>query len=72
MSALKGSIRKPSPSFPGNWPLLLASVDQQGNKTFAFYRFAGACDPLVTFRASEVADDYLRRARIFDLSGESA
>jgi sugar/nucleoside kinase (ribokinase family) len=52
-------------------PLLLASVDQQGNKTFAFYRFAGACDPLVTFRASEVADDYLRRARIFDLSEAS-
>ena len=48
-------------------PLLLASVDHDGNKTFAFYRFAGKCNPLVTFRASDVTDAYLRRGRIFDL-----
>lgn len=48
-------------------PLLLASVDHDGNKTFAFYRFAGKCDPLATFRAIDVADAYLKRGRIFDL-----
>lgn len=48
-------------------PLLLASVDHHGNKTFSFYRFAGTCDPLVTFRSAEVDDAYLARGRIFDL-----
>jgi 5-dehydro-2-deoxygluconokinase len=49
-------------------PLLLASVDHDGNKTFSFYRFAGFCDPLITFRAADVDDRYLGRGRIFDLA----
>ena len=49
-------------------PLLLASVDHDGNKTFSFYRFAGFCDPLITFRAADVDDRYLARGRIFDLA----
>jgi sugar/nucleoside kinase (ribokinase family) len=49
-------------------PLLLASVDHNGNKTFSFYRFAGACDPLITFRAADVDDHYLARGRVFDLA----
>ena len=49
-------------------PLLLASVDHHGNKTFAFYRFPGTCDPLATYRAAETPDSFLRRGRVFDLA----
>jgi sugar/nucleoside kinase (ribokinase family) len=49
-------------------PLLLASVDHHGNKTFAFYRFPGTCDPLATYRADETPDSFLRRGRVFDLA----
>ncbi|MEZ4562303.1 MAG: carbohydrate kinase family protein [Thermomicrobiales bacterium] len=49
-------------------PLLLASVDHHGNKTFAFYRFPGTCDPLATYRAEETPDNFLRRGRVFDLA----
>jgi 5-dehydro-2-deoxygluconokinase len=49
-------------------PLLLASVDHDGNKTFSFYRFAGSCDPMATFRAADVDDCYLARGRVFDLA----
>jgi 2-dehydro-3-deoxygluconokinase len=49
-------------------PLSLASVDDDGNKSFFFYRFPGTCDPLATLRAAEIADAYLARGRIFDLS----
>lgn len=54
---------------PGQFtPLSLASVDEEGNKSFFFYRFPGTCDPLATLRASEISDDYLARGRVFDLS----
>lgn len=49
-------------------PLLLASVDHHGAKTFAFYRFPGTCDPLATYRAEETPDSFLRRGRVFDLA----
>ena len=49
-------------------PLLLASVDHDGNKSFSFYRFARACDPLITFRAADIDDRYLARGRVFDLA----
>ncbi|MCA9881151.1 MAG: carbohydrate kinase family protein [Thermomicrobiales bacterium] len=49
-------------------PLLLASVDHHGNKTFAFYRFPETCDPLATYRAEETPDSFLRRGRVFDLA----
>ncbi|MFT4040990.1 MAG: sugar kinase [Thermomicrobiales bacterium] len=49
-------------------PLLLASVDHHGNKTFAFYRFPQTCDPLATYRAAETPDSVLQRARVFDLA----
>lgn len=49
-------------------PLVLASVDDEGNKAFSFYRFPGASDPLGTLRANDVSDAYLARGRVFDLS----
>ena len=49
-------------------PLALASVDDRGEKSFAYYRFAGTCDPLATLRADEVDDALLRRARLFDFT----
>lgn len=52
-------------------PLALASVDERGRKSFAFYRFPGHCDPLATLRAAEVSDATLRRARVFDV-GEAS
>jgi sugar/nucleoside kinase (ribokinase family) len=52
-------------------PLSLASVDDAGHKTFAYYRFAGVCDPLAILRAEDVSDEYLGRARIFDLTESS-
>lgn len=52
-------------------PLALASVDAEGRKRFAYYRFAGRCDPLVTLRAADVPDALLRRARVFDI-GEAS
>ena len=52
-------------------PLSLASVDGSGQKTFAFYRFAGRSDPLATLRAADVPDALLRRARVFDF-GEAS
>ena len=54
---------------PGQFtPMQLASVDEEGNKTFYFYRFPGYCDPLATLRADEISDDFLARGRVFDLS----
>ena len=47
-------------------PLVLASVDATGNKSFSYYRFAGISDPLATLRAEDVPDAALRRARVFD------
>ncbi|HEU0115872.1 MAG TPA: PfkB family carbohydrate kinase [Thermomicrobiales bacterium] len=52
-------------------PLALASVDEAGRKRFAYYRFAGRCDPLATLRAADVPDALLRRARVFDI-GEAS
>ncbi len=52
-------------------PLSLASVDERGEKTFAYYRFPGTCDPLATLRAEEVDDAHLCRARLFDFTESS-
>lgn len=52
-------------------PLALASVDETGRKSFAFYRFTGTSDPLPTLRAADVPDAVLRRARVFDV-GEAS
>ena len=52
-------------------PLALASVDEQGKKRYAFYRFDGTCDPLATLRSADVEDATLRRARVFDV-GEAS
>lgn len=52
-------------------PLALASVDEQGRKSYSFYRFGGTCDPLSTLRAADVPDSALRRARVFDV-GEAS
>ncbi|HEU5431760.1 MAG TPA: PfkB family carbohydrate kinase, partial [Thermomicrobiales bacterium] len=52
-------------------PLALVSVDAAGRKRFAYYRFAGRCDPLATLRASDVPDALFRRARVFDI-GEAS
>jgi sugar/nucleoside kinase (ribokinase family) len=52
-------------------PISLASVDASGKKTFAYYRFPGYSEPLGTLKSSEIADAYLRRAAIFDLTESS-
>jgi fructokinase len=52
-------------------PLVLASVDATGDKSFSYYRFAGLSDPLATLRAADIPDATLRRARIFDF-GEAS
>lgn len=49
-------------------PLSLGSVDREGNKTFAHYRFPGYSDPLATFRHRSVPDDFLRRSDVFILT----
>jgi 2-dehydro-3-deoxygluconokinase len=49
-------------------PLALASVDDDGNKRFAFYRFPGTCAPLATLTAEELREDFLGRGRVFDLT----
>jgi len=49
-------------------PLALASVDDAGAKTFAFYRFDGTCDPLASLGSNDVDDGYLARGAVFDLS----
>ena len=49
-------------------PLALASVDARGEKTFSYYRFAGFSDPLTMLRADEIADEALRRVRLFDFT----
>ena len=52
-------------------PLSLASVDERGEKTFAYYRFPGVSDPLTTLRPEDVDDALLRRARVFDFTESS-
>ena len=49
-------------------PLALATVDEAGEKTFAFYRFDGTCDPLASLASNDVDDGYLARGAVFDLS----
>ncbi len=59
-------------SVPGQLtPLSLASVDDRGEKTFAYYRFPDLCDPLNTLRSEEIGDAHLRRARVFDFTESS-
>jgi sugar/nucleoside kinase (ribokinase family) len=52
-------------------PVSLASVDGEGRKTFAYYRFPGHSEPLATLQSADVPDAYLQRARIFDLTESS-
>lgn len=52
-------------------PISLASVDANGKKTFAYYRFPGYSEPLGTLKSEEVSDAYLQRAAIFDLTESS-
>lgn len=49
-------------------PVALASVNERGDKTFSFYRFPGFCEPLSTLQASDIADELLARAAVFDLT----
>lgn len=49
-------------------PLSLASVDERGDKSYAFYRFGDTCDPLATLTARDVDDGYLARGRVFDFT----
>ena len=52
-------------------PVSLASVDANGNKTFAYYRFPGYSEPLGALKSDDVPDEFLRRAAIFDLTESS-
>lgn len=49
-------------------PVALASVDRDGAKQYAFYRFPGVCNPFDTLDVNEVSDAYLARGRVFDFT----
>lgn len=49
-------------------PVSFCWMDQDGAKTFFFYRFPGYSDPMTEFAQQPLTDDDLRRARLFDFS----
>lgn len=49
-------------------PVSFAWMDQDGAKTFYFYRFPGYSDPMLEFAAEPLTDDELRQAKLFDFS----
>ncbi|MEI6503269.1 MAG: sugar kinase [Armatimonadota bacterium] len=49
-------------------PVSFCWMDQDGAKTFYFYRFPGTCDPMGEFGQQPLTDADLRRARLFDFS----
>lgn len=49
-------------------PVSFCWMDQDGAKTFYFYRFPGYSDPMAAFGRQPLADADLRRARLFDFS----
>lgn len=54
---------------PGQYtPVSFCWMDQDGAKTFYFYRFPGYCDPMQEFMREPLSDEELGRARLFDFS----
>lgn len=49
-------------------PVSFAWMDQDGAKTFYFYRFPGYSDPMQEFERDPLTDEELSRARLFDFS----
>ncbi len=49
-------------------PVSFCWMDQDGAKTFFFYRFPGYSDPIAEFAQQSLTDDDLRRARLLDFS----
>lgn len=49
-------------------PVSFAWMDQDGAKTFYFYRFPGYSDPMLEFAQAPLTDEELRRAKLFDFS----
>lgn len=49
-------------------PVSFCWMDQDGAKTFYFYRFPGYCDPMAEFGRQPLSDAELGRARLFDFS----
>jgi sugar/nucleoside kinase (ribokinase family) len=54
---------------PGQYtPVSFCWMDQDGAKTFYFYRFPGYCDPMAEFGRQPLTDAELGRAQLFDFS----
>lgn len=49
-------------------PVSFCWMNQDGAKTFYFYRFPGCSDPMGRFGDEPLTDEQLRRARLFDFS----
>jgi sugar/nucleoside kinase (ribokinase family) len=49
-------------------PVSFCWMDQDGAKTFYFYRFPGTCDPMGEFGQQPLTDADLARAQLFDFS----
>ncbi|MHB8996997.1 MAG: carbohydrate kinase family protein [Armatimonadota bacterium] len=49
-------------------PVSFCWMDQDGAKTFYFYRFPGTCEPMGEFGQQPLTDAELRRAQLFDFS----
>ena len=46
-------------------PIAVSTVDLSGEKTYAFYRFRGICDPLNELRLSKALEEEVARADVF-------
>jgi len=49
-------------------PVSFGWMDRQGAKTFYFYRFRGACDPMADLSVADVEAADVSRARLFDFT----
>jgi len=49
-------------------PVSFCWMDQQGAKTFYFYRFRGACDPMAELSVADLEAARVARARLFDFT----
>lgn len=52
-------------------PISFAWMDQQGDKTFYFYRFPGFSDPIGELTSTEISVDHISRCRFFDFTEAS-
>jgi sugar/nucleoside kinase (ribokinase family) len=57
-----------SPVSDQRTPVSFAWMDQQGEKTFYFYRFPGFSDPMATLKPEEITADQVGVARAYDFT----